>query len=65
MQYLQCRAVVSFSFPRTGIDFKVKTLIVDGQQMRLQMWDTAGQERFHSIAKNYYQGAQVGHVTCM
>ena len=48
-----------------GIDFKVKTLTVDSHQVRLQIWDTAGTERFHSIAKGYYKGTEVGHVTCI
>ncbi|CAK4599621.1 unnamed protein product [Aphanomyces euteiches] len=30
-----------------GIDFKVKTIEVDGKRVKLQIWDTAGQERFH------------------
>jgi len=26
-----------------GIDFKSKTILVDGKKIRLQIWDTAGQ----------------------
>jgi Ras-related protein Rab-1A len=40
-----------------GIDFKVKTIELDGQKVQLQIWDTAGQERFHKITSNYYRGA--------
>merc|ERR1712216_1087638 len=29
-----------------GIDFKNKTVELDGKQVKLQLWDTAGQERF-------------------
>lgn len=28
-----------------GVDFQMKTLIVDGERTILQLWDTAGQER--------------------
>lgn len=28
-----------------GVDFQMKTLIVDGERTVLQLWDTAGQER--------------------
>ncbi|XP_034032422.1 ras and EF-hand domain-containing protein [Thalassophryne amazonica] len=40
-----------------GIDFQMKTMLVDGQTTSLQIWDTAGQERFRSIAKSYFRKA--------
>ncbi|EQC36199.1 rab family, other [Saprolegnia diclina VS20] len=40
-----------------GIDFKVKTIDVDGKRVKLQIWDTAGQERFRTITTAYYRGA--------
>lgn len=40
-----------------GVDFKIRTLDVDGKQVKLQIWDTAGQERFQSIVANYYHGS--------
>ncbi|KAJ0000450.1 hypothetical protein NQD34_012292 [Periophthalmus magnuspinnatus] len=40
-----------------GIDFKVKTIDVDGRKVKLQVWDTAGQERFKTITTAYYRGA--------
>lgn len=40
-----------------GIDFKVKTVEVDGERYKLQIWDTAGQERFRTITTAYYRGA--------
>ncbi|XP_056914444.1 ras-related protein Rab-15-like isoform X2 [Takifugu flavidus] len=41
-----------------GIDFKMKTLEIDGLKVRVQIWDTAGQERYQTITKQYYRRAQ-------
>lgn len=32
----------------SGVDFQMKSLIVDGEPVLLQLWDTAGQERYVS-----------------
>ena len=40
-----------------GIDFKIKTINVQDQRVKLQVWDTAGQERFRTITQTYYKGA--------
>lgn len=40
-----------------GVDFKVKTINVDGLKIKMQIWDTAGQQRFKTMTETYYKGA--------
>merc|ERR1712156_1407244 len=43
--------------PTIGVDFKIKTIDLNGKTIKLQLWDTAGQERFQAITNAYYRGA--------
>jgi len=45
----------SSSMPTIGIDFKMKTVVVNKKRMKIQVWDTAGQERFRTITTSYYR----------
>lgn len=39
-----------------GVDFKIRTVTINGERVKLQIWDTAGQERFRTITNTYYRG---------
>merc|ERR1711981_738989 len=39
-----------------GVDFKIRTIQLEGKTIKLQIWDTAGQERFRTIS-SCYRGA--------
>ena len=52
------RIYISLIISSSGVDFKVKTLTVDGNRAKLAIWDTAGQERFRTLTPSYYRGAQ-------
>lgn len=40
-----------------GVDFKIRTVCLGGEKVKLQIWDSAGQERYRTIASAYYRGA--------
>lgn len=40
-----------------GVDFQIKSLVIERHVIVLQLWDTAGQERFRSITKQYFRKA--------
>ena len=40
-----------------GIEYKIKTLIINGKKVLLRIWDTSGQERYRSITQNFYRNA--------
>jgi small GTP-binding protein len=53
-----CDDVFQGNFISTiGLDFRAKTLVIDGQRVLVQVWDSAGQERFGKIMPAYYRGA--------
>ena len=47
-----------------GVDFRFKTMVVNGKIAKIQIWDTAGQERYRSITTAYYRGAAAIIICC-
>jgi small GTP-binding protein len=43
-----------------GVDFEIKTILVDGMESKLQIWDFGGEERFRFILPKYVRGAHGG-----
>jgi len=53
-----CDNAYSDSFVSTiGVDFKMKNIQINNQNVKVQLWDTAGQERYRTITTGYYRGA--------
>eukprot|EP00485_Elphidium_margaritaceum_P021220 CAMPEP_0202719528 /NCGR_PEP_ID=MMETSP1385-20130828/131902_1 /ASSEMBLY_ACC=CAM_ASM_000861 /TAXON_ID=933848 /ORGANISM="Elphidium margaritaceum" /LENGTH=87 /DNA_ID=CAMNT_0049382769 /DNA_START=1 /DNA_END=261 /DNA_ORIENTATION=+ len=42
-----------------GVDFRIKTLSILDQTVKVQAWDLAGNVRFRTITQSYYRG---GHA---
>ena len=42
-----------FCYVVDSIDFKIRTIELDGKRIKLQIWDTAGQERFRTITTGF------------
>lgn len=40
-----------------GVDFRFRTVEVEGKKIKIQIWDTAGQDTFRTIISAYYKGA--------
>ena len=51
---------VSDSKMTIGVDFEVKSLIVDENKVKLQIWDFGGEERFRFLLPTYVRGAKGG-----
>jgi len=40
-----------------AIDFKMKTVELNGNRVKIQIWDTAGQERFSNLTNGFFKGS--------
>ncbi|KAH7829627.1 Rab2c [Monocercomonoides exilis] len=41
-----------------GVEFGMKTIVMDKRPIKLHIWDTAGLEVFRSVTRQYYRNAQ-------
>jgi small GTP-binding protein len=51
---------VSDSKMTIGVNFEVKSMIVDNNKIKLQIWDFGGEERFRFLLPTYVRGAKGG-----
>jgi small GTP-binding protein len=42
-----------------GVDYKLKNMVMDNYNIKLQLWDTASQERFRCITTSYYRNSHL------
>ena len=40
-----------------GLNYRIKSMTVVNNPIKMQIWDTSGEEKFKAIAKNFYRGA--------
>ncbi|MGB5910702.1 MAG: GTP-binding protein [Promethearchaeia archaeon] len=43
-----------------GVEFVIKTIFIDGKEIKLQIWDFGGEERFRFLLPKYIRGASGG-----
>ena len=43
--------------PTIGVEFRSRTIELDGAQIKLEIWDTAGYSRYRTITSAFYRGA--------
>lgn len=43
--------------PSIGMDLFSKTIIVNGENIKINIWDTAGQDKYFSLTKSLFQKA--------
>lgn len=42
-----------------GVDYRLKNVMVDNYNVKVQLWDTASQERFRCITSSYYKNSHI------
>ena len=49
--------------PTLGVDFRLRTIDLNGERIKLHVFDTSGQDRSQNIARAYYRSAE-GVLLC-
>ena len=49
--------------PTLGVDFRLRTIGLNGERIKLHVFDTSGQDRSQNIARAYYRSAE-GVLLC-
>jgi small GTP-binding protein len=52
---LTCNNFLEHYISTIGIDFNIKSFVVNDKKVKLQIWDSCGQERFNSLTRSYYR----------
>tara|TARA_B100001121_G_C18693475_1_gene624042 strand:+ start:3505 stop:4095 length:591 start_codon:yes stop_codon:yes gene_type:complete len=58
-----CKKLCQNNFPLSymstiGVDFFIKIISINDENIKLQMWDTTGQEKYNSITTSFYRNAK-------
>ncbi|KAM3139979.1 hypothetical protein pb186bvf_007779, partial [Paramecium bursaria] len=53
---------ISLFQPTIGVDFQLKTLQIEGYNIKLQIWDVSGQDRFRAIVPSYLRAAHLAFI---
>ena len=40
-----------------GVEYKVKSIVINGRKIKLRIWDSSGQDRFRSITQSFFRNA--------
>ena len=50
---------INYFITTIGVDYKIKNIVLDNYNIKLQLWDTASQERFRCITSSYYRNSHI------
>ncbi len=58
LRYKFCRDYFTPEYTATcGFDYSTRTVLIDGEKIKLQVWDVSGDEVYDQTRRGYYRGA--------